>query len=205
MGIMNLIEQASLLLSTTEAKLRQHVADAATAGDYASVVQLAAWARTVSQLLIDQPIERSSTHRPGARASRPEGATPQIRSRHAERRPSVQSYPKFFRDEDRLVRVAWSKREKKEYEHKAPLTVLSALSAAIAESASDGQVFSMNHLLPIHEADGTDIPSYQAYVGLALLKHAGLIDQHGRQGYSLPRPNEFKNAVDAVWRSLPTQ
>jgi hypothetical protein len=203
---MNVIEQASLLLSSTETRLRQQVAEAATAGDYASVVQLAAWARTISQLLSDTPLQRFSTSsQPGARVNDTDHATFERKSTRAERRPADQSYPKFFREGDRLVRVAWSKREKKEYEHKAPSSVLQTLSATIAEKAGDGQIFSMNQLLPIYETDGTEAPSYQAYVGLALLKHVGLIDQHGRQGYSLPRPLEFKSAVDAVWRNLPKE
>ncbi len=38
-----------------------------------------------------------------------------------------------------------------------------------------------------------------------LLKQMALIDQHGRQGYSIPRLAQFKEAVEAVWQKLPKQ
>jgi hypothetical protein len=123
---------------------------------------------------------------------------------HLSRKPS-EPYPRFYKDGDRLVRVAWSKREKAEYEHKAPYRVLSALGAAVVEAGVDGRVFPMEELLPIRTEDGSEVPSYQAYVALALLKQVGLIDQHGRQGYSIPRPKDLLTAVEAVWRNLPAE
>jgi hypothetical protein len=36
-----------------------------------------------------------------------------------------------------------------------------------------------------------------------LLKQVGLIEQHGRQGYSIPRLPELSGAVEALWRNLP--
>ncbi|MGH9904020.1 MAG: hypothetical protein ACRD8U_00385 [Pyrinomonadaceae bacterium] len=73
----------------------------------------------------------------------------------------------------------------------------------MAETGSDGRVFSTDELLPIHDEDGEEVPSYQVYAALALLKQVGLVDQHGRQGYSIPRLPEFKRAVESVWRNLP--
>jgi len=102
-----------------------------------------------------------------------------------------------------LVRVAWSKRDKKEYQHKASHAVLQAIVEAMATIGKDGRVFSTDELGPMDDADGNRVPSYQAYVCIALLKRTGLIDQHGRQGYSIPQPAEFKDAVESVWRNLP--
>ena len=65
-------------------------------------------------------------------------------------------------------------------------------------------MFCTDEFLPIHEvSDGSQVPNYQAYVGISLLKQTGLIDQHGRQGYSIPRITEFKNAVEAIWETIP--
>jgi len=114
-------------------------------------------------------------------------------------------YPRFFRRGDQLIRVAWSRRVKKEYQHRAPYAALKSLAAALHEKGADGRLLSTDQLLPIHDSDGTAIPSYQVYVGLALLKQTGLIDQHGRQGYSIPRIAEFKNGIEAMWRTLPAQ
>ena len=48
---METLQQATKLLKDTEGKLRELVSAAASSGDYASVVQMAAWARTISELV----------------------------------------------------------------------------------------------------------------------------------------------------------
>jgi len=202
---MRLLDRATDLLRRTEAELRKIVSDAATAGDYESVVQVAAWARSLNEILGRDPPRKGKTdddHAPAAtRSTRREPRA----SRNNRTRSSANhgGYPKFFRQGDRLVRVAWSKREKKEYEHKAPISVLRALTVAMADSGADGRVFSTEELLPIRDNDGTEVPAYQAYAGLALLKQVGLIEQHGRQGYSIPRLPGLSSAVDALLRNLP--
>ncbi len=96
--------------------------------------------------------------------------------------------------------------KKKEYRHKVPYSILKLLAAAIGDKGKDGRVFSTDEFLPIHETnDGSQVPNYQAYVGISLLKQTGLIDQHGRQGYSIPRTAEFTNAVEATWQKLPKE
>jgi hypothetical protein len=199
---MELLDRATGLLRRTEAELRRIVSDAATAGDYASVVQVTAWARGLSEMLRGVSPQRVLAGREstaitpspkGQRTSRTAGANA----------TAANGYPRFFRQGDRVVRVAWSKREKKEYEHKAPAGVLRALTSSIAKKGADGRVFSMEELLPIRDSEGGEVPAYQAYAGLALLRHVGLIEPHGRQGYSTERPAELWSAVEAVIRNLP--
>jgi hypothetical protein len=74
----------------------------------------------------------------------------------------------------------------------------------MSELGRDGRVFSTDDFMPLHDADGAEVPSYQTYVGIAFLKHTSLIDQHGRQGYSIPKLAEFKDAVESLWQKLPT-
>jgi hypothetical protein len=137
-----------------------------------------------------------------ANAEKPKGAT----RRATPRTEGRKEYPRFFRHGDQLIRVAWSKREKKEYQHKAPHSALKALAATLAEAGKEGRVFSTDQVLPIRDpADGSEVPNYQSYVCIAWLKQTGLIDQHGRQGYSVPRLAEFKDAVESIWRTLPKQ
>ena len=101
------------------------------------------------------------------------------------------------------MRIAWSKREKKEYRHKADSSVLKILAKSMAEKGSDGRVFATDQFLPVRDQQNAEVPNYQAYLGISLFKQAGLIDQHGRQGYSIPRLADFKDAVEAVWKKLP--
>ena len=203
------LDRATELLRQAETELRDLLSEAAKSGDYPSVLRIAAWARTLTELV--------NADRSGGRALGP--VNPRVSGRTREQhgkapklsgagtaRPRGSDYPRFFRHGDELVRVAWSKREKKEYRHKASSTALKALAAVMAEKGTEGRMFSTDEFLPLRSgADGTEIPSYQVYVGISLFKQAGLIDQHGRQGYSIPRLADFKEAVEAVWKKLPQQ
>lgn len=195
---MDLSKRADELLSRTESDLRKLLSEAAAAGDYASVVYVAGLARSLTQI-IKQPTPATSLHKP---ATTQTVGTKQAKSRNRSRQ-NKSAYPRFARTRDRLVRVAWSKREKKEYEQRAPLSILAALTAEMLAKGSVGRVFTTDELLPVNDQDGAEVPTYQVYAWIALLKQVGLIEQHGRQGYSIPRPSDFKGSVEAVWRTLP--
>jgi hypothetical protein len=200
---MDLLARAIGLLQKTEAELRKIVSEAASAGDYGSVVQIAALARSMSEILDPASSKASKPVRRQLNPSSARDDGPGSRMTRTRSARSNGDYPRFARHGDQLVRIAWSKRDKREYEHKAPFAVLRALTAGMAEKGSDGRVFSTDQLLPIRDEDGSEVPTYQVYAGIALLKQVGLIDQHGRQGYSIPRLSEFKRAVEAVWKNLP--
>jgi hypothetical protein len=196
-------EEAASLLRDTEKKLRDMVSTAATSGDYASVLQIASWAQAVTALVNGRAPKAVPAGGTNLQEKNAKGAKTSSIQTRASRRPGTE-YPQFFRHNDQLIRLAWSKGERKEYIHKAPYLVLKALAKAMAEQGAEGRVFSTDKLLPLQEKPGGEaVPNYQAYVGIALLKQSGLIDQHGRQGYSIPRLADFKDAVETVWRNLP--
>lgn len=195
------VGRAIELLRQTEEKLRALVSEATSAGDYSSVLTLAAWARTVNDLTKAPPFvenePKSKLHKKALIAT---GVRKQLRQNNQN------GYPRFLRQNNQLVRIAWSKRDRKEYRHKVPYSVLKLLTTAMADKGRDGRVFSTEELLPIHDSEQSEpVPNYQAYVGISLLKQTGLIDQHGRQGYSIPRIEEFRNTVEAVWTKLPNK
>lgn len=195
--------RAGEALRQTENFLRGLLSEAVHAGDYAAVVQLASWARSVGEIVRALPTDSEGKDTRGPSASGPRPSSPALRTARRKKNSVKDEYPRFHRHGERLVRVAWSKRDKKEYEHKAPRGVLRALTASIMERGAGGRVFSTEEILPIYDDDGAPIPNYQAYVSLALLKQTGLLDQHGRRGYSVPQPRELEKAVEAVWRNLP--
>lgn len=197
---MNTLDLGSNLLQETEAKLRLLVSEAAASGDYATVVQMASWARTISELLNRKLVEKVS-NTPNVQHSTQNGAKG-LRQASLTKR-GQRSYPVFFRQGDHVIRIAWSKSEKKEYQHKTAYAVLKILAKSMAEKGADGRVFATEQFLPIRDSQNGEVPNYQAYVGIALFKQAGLIDQHGRQGYSIPRLADFKDAVEAIWKKLP--
>jgi len=206
---MDTVKHAAQLLQQTEAQLRELVSEAAATSDYDSVVKIASWASAVSNLVKITPSARNNGLRSelgGPRKNkRPSGevADEPSRVRRPPRSTEKNAYPRFLREGTELIRVAWSKREKKEYQHRAPYSVIQTLATAISKLGADGRIFSTDDLLPISDAEGGEIPSYQAYVGIALLKQAGLIDQHGRRGYSVPRMAEFQHSVQLVLEKIP--
>ncbi len=114
------------------------------------------------------------------------------------------AYPQFLRDDAHLIKIGWSKKEKRQYEHKAPKVVLDLLLAALLSAGRDGHWFTTEDVLPLRETvDGGEVPSYQAYLCLAWLRVEALIEQHGRQGYSLPRPDQLGDLVGERWEELP--
>jgi hypothetical protein len=197
---MSTLDRGSNLLQETESKLRGLVSEAAASGDYASVVQITSWARTLSELVNREATTKVNGAVPVPRSAQSGAKGPKQLSLS---RWGQRSYPLFFRQGDQIVRIAWSKREKKEYRHKAAYGILKVLTKSMVDKGADGRVFATEQFLPVRDAQGAEVPNYQAYVGIALFKQAGLIDQHGRQGYSIPRLADFKDAVEAVWKKLP--
>ncbi len=200
---MDTIRKAEALLRDAEEKLRDHLTVAVSGGDYNAVVQLAAWARAVNEML------NGRTRVGGTSAPKPGTAIikgPQERKAAPSSKPSSRpTYPIFFRDGERLLRVAWSKKDRKEYEHRMLRGVLESLISAVVVKGANGRIFTMDSLLPLFDADGAAIPAYQAYVALGLLRHASLIDQHGRSGYSVPKPSKLTSSVDTLWQNLPAR
>lgn len=192
----NHIERASDLLLTTEKTLRDLVSESAMSGDYASVVRIAEWARSIREMLEGKLSPASERPRTPAKAK--------LKAKSSVVRKQS-DYPRFLQNGHELIRLAWSKRGKREYRHKAPYSVVQAVARAMQENGAEGRVFSTDDFLPLRDGEVADIPNYQVYVAIALFKHAGLIDQHGREGYSIRQPRDFANAVETVWKNLPKQ
>ncbi|MGA2498391.1 MAG: hypothetical protein ABSH20_11655, partial [Tepidisphaeraceae bacterium] len=106
---------------------------------------------------------------------------------------------------DSLVKVGWSKSERAEYEHKCPRSVLPLLAAAIAKAGANGKRFGMDKVLPLNDAENHEVPAYQAYLALAFLRSIGLLDQHGRQGYTLAIRSDPMTTIDKQWEALPSR
>lgn len=225
--------QAIAILRECEAKLRGLLQEAAKQGDYESVLEAARWAKKLSGLLdgatepsvsclgakraepsvAEQPADPSPSKPEGGgsgaaseRTTLPASSGPpsaRKRRTKSHRKPKKADYPKFARRGDQLIKIGWSKKEKKEYKHKAPRRVVACLVRTLAERGKDGRIVQMGDVLPMQERDGTEIPTYQSYLALAWLRKTGLIDQHGREGYSISEPDELDQAVDASWQTLP--
>jgi hypothetical protein len=119
------------------------------------------------------------------------------------RAPRKGLYPKFYRDEDYLVKVAWSKKERGEYQHKAPRRVAELLAAAIGKRSGNGRMFTSEDIFPLKDPQGGgDVPSYQAYAALAWFRQTGLVQPHGRRGYTVKKNGRLSELLTAGWQKL---
>lgn len=225
MGTAKIITKRSIgVLSEAERQLRELVGSAAAAGDYEATLLITGWARVVGSLVQEaQQATQSDSQvamsvRDGQEAESARTAdsgrsqddsvnSHRLNSpamRRVKRSPSKDQYPKFFRRGDQLVKIGWSKKERQEYEHKAPHRVVDTLAAAIAGRFGNGKLFAVEDLLPLKDPNGgSEIPSYQAYVALAWLRLAGLLKRHGRRGYSVESASGLADALVTSWQRLP--
>jgi hypothetical protein len=228
---MGAIDEAIEVVRAAEQKLRRLIVQAVEQADYGHLSLLAEWAKQLNAILgADAPSKASldAAREPGPTvadhtgngtdhpAAPPRGRAGRSATRTAigvghdgnvrNRKGKKPGYPKFLREGELLVKVGWSRREKQPYEHKAPRSVVSALVQALLRVGAGGKRFTTESLFPLKEpGDGSEIPVYQAYVTLALLRANGLIVQHGRQGYSLREEKDLTAAVDRLWNHLPAR
>ena len=113
-------------------------------------------------------------------------------------------YPQFFKEGEILVKVGWSKSQRSEYEHKSPRRVLVLLVDSLLKAGSKGKRLTMDKVFPLRDTEnaGAETPEYQGYVCLAWLRHEGFIEQHGRSGYSIPKPGGLLKLTADGWERL---
>lgn len=223
---MESLRRAVDLLREAEQRLQDLIAQAAGRGEYDVLPTLADWAKQLSTLAgtaevppatetdaeqevdfgMDEGSPPERLPEPAVKPS-PSAAVPRqfIASARGGRRRKKDEYPQFRRDGETLVKIGWSKRERKTYEHRAPRRVLEALLQALRGAGAGGARFAMENVLPLRDPeDRTEIPDYQAYLTLAWLRRTGLLTQHGRQGYSLPTNRDLNRESERLWNELPT-
>jgi hypothetical protein len=200
-------DKAYRILIETEAALASLAAEASNARNYDAASDALELARDVKRLA-----ERTTSTPTGlgnGQSARSNEATRDAsrlenRGHRSVRRLGV--YPTFYRVDDYLVKVGWSKSDKSEYEHKCPKAGLLTLIDALQRAGARGRRFTMERVFSLLEVKGaSELPSYQVYVGLAWLKANGLIAQHGRQGYTLVDAQALPQSAEASWNGLPRQ
>lgn len=212
---MDIRQQADEILANAERELKRLIAAATNQGRYSElgyVAQIAdrlsASARTLSPPdSAFQPTERSSDHVGDAilEASPRDGAAPR-ESEHAPRKSVRVRYPLFFRETDKLVKVAWSRSQASEYEHRAGKAVLDRVIDALQHAGGKRQTFDLESLGQLTLGDnGSTIPTYQVYLCAAWLRSRGLIVQNGRKDYTLADANRFKELAEVEWEKLPSR
>lgn len=188
---MHSIVDAARILRSAEEELRKVLAEAAANGDYEVVIALTSMAQDVSAIL-----RRHGNLNPSPSQSEPAKSTnpPTVVARR-------DSYPKFFRDGDDILKIGWSKKEKEEYLHKAPRSVLLRTAESIGKLSGKQRLWTPESLMAVINSEGNGIPEYQTYLCLAFLRNAGLVIQHGRQGYSV-ESRDITADTQSAWKNL---
>ncbi|MCO6043096.1 hypothetical protein NG895_04190 [Aeoliella sp. ICT_H6.2] len=203
---MNRLQKARKSLDSAESSIRTLVADAANAGDYDEAVNLTNLAKTLANLA------KSVTPNGGEEAAQLSPPETKKRATHEQegsakprstKKSKRRSYPRFIQSNGDLVKVGWSKSASKEYQHKAPREVLSAVSNALkVQRMDDGVLRPPQEFLPLSNVSGEQIPDYQSYLCIAWLREIGIVERHGRHGYSVPDPSNIEDRIANAWEQL---
>jgi hypothetical protein len=210
---MDLIERAIALLTETERSLRQLMAEGVESGSYAAIGQIANMAERLAMLKNGVvPTQSSDAITPalveanGAKREADQGPGPPLsgakRSVQRKSTSTRQSYPRFERNGDKLVKVGWSDRDQRAYEHRAPRAIVFQVCEALARRSARGRRFRMEEVLPELGELKDPIPSYQGYLTLAWLRSEGVIDRDGKDGYRVKNGALSDERIEKLWESL---
>lgn len=173
--------RAAAYLSETEMQLRELLSEAAQEGDYNATLDLSRAAQEVARVA-------------GA-MTRTNGVKKEVRAAAVNTLSPM--YPKYYREEDRLVLVGKQrKKADEEYEHKCPKAVLDKLVVTLQRAPITSK--------DLLHAQFTGYPDYLLATCLRWLRHLGLIKKHGHKGYEILDPEHFEANVAMRWERLPT-
>lgn len=203
---MDTIREALTVLSSAESSLRKLIEKGLRGQSYLEVAEVARMADGVARLLGN--ISTSSANgmsKPFAVDTSPrKGAS--FRVAPVQKRPKTTSkeFPRFERDDDKLVKIGWSKKNKACYEHRASHSVVVAFAQHLVNHVQEGKVFAVEDLTPVPDiVNSGEIPAYQVYLALAWLRKAGAIDKKGRDGYVLRRGALTTENMEKLWAAVP--
>lgn len=198
------------LIAELDGAARREIALAAGEGRFDELPHLTPMAKEIAALAARWSCEASSAPmvlsqpeaptEPSAPAAPRGETTPQSSAKLKK-----SDYPKFLREKHELVKLGWSPREKGPYEHRVPKAGVDAVVSAVTSKGKAGHRFTMDEILKaLASAKNVEqVPSYQTYAVVSWLKWAGMVLQHGRQGYTVVRPQTFATSIESAWQSLP--
>lgn len=204
---MSNVSVALQILSKAEGELRSVIERALAEGSYSDVATIARIADGLAQLSAAEPVDE------GQSAPRAERSRPAVQPAPSPAQPPVsrggrtaRTFPRFERESDKLVKIAWSKKDRAEYEHKAPRRIVDLLLESIRSRKGEGAKFDAPDVLPLKDSrTRREVPSYQSYLALAWLRHEGVITKYGRDGYALKPTAATPDHLSELWEALPSR
>ena len=207
---MSLHADAHGILADAELKLRELIRQALTAQQYTDLAHIARIADGVARLQRDDPayLEQVTGEQSRQGSGQPSQGGVGITQRFGSPSPrgsrqKTAKFPQFERDGDKLIKIGWSKRDKRIYEHRAPYEVVVLLGAAISRRGKRNEPFTMDQILPLRKKDGSETPSYQTYLVLAWLRSLDIVERQGDGGYALADVSIDNEMLTRLWDSIP--
>jgi hypothetical protein len=198
------------MIEDLDGAARREITIAAGEGRFDELAFLAPMAKEIAALASRWPCDVPASPATSGQIESGEKPTPQTSLRTEVSGPGLsklrkKDYPQFLRERLDLVKLGWSPREKGPYEHRVPKAAVDAVSSAVASKGKAGHRFTMDDILKALASPKTAeaVPSYQTYAVVSWLKWAGMVLQHGRQGYTIVRPQTFSTSIETAWQSLP--
>ncbi len=197
------------LIADLDEAARHEIASAASEGRFDELPSLAPLAKEIAALATRWGLGPSN-ERPVTPIEE-ESVAPSFKVETSPKSPKAADrlkktdYPRFLREKQDLVKLGWSPRKKGPYEHRVPKTNVDAVVAAVASRGKSGHRFAIEEIpKALTGTKGAEpVPSYQIYAVVSWLKWAGMVIQHGRQGYTVVRPQTFESSNESAWQSLP--
>lgn len=194
----NKTEQIKNVLIKAELELQEVIAESARDGDYRSVDIARIAAANIRELSahISEPTLKKKNNKSVQKIEA------KVKTRNRKKTSAKKRYPKFELRNDSLVKIGWSKKQRREYTHKVPATVFDHSVKAMADMATGGAgpFMAENIIEKINDQQSDIIPSYQVYIVIGLLKQTNCIKQMGREGYHIPV--DFSDKTKQVWKKL---
>jgi len=194
-------EEIKRIIGNAEEALRQVIVRAAENGDYRGVDTARAIAVKIHELKMQ--LEDSSALPTVAKEKATKVGKSQRGTKKSKRNKGRKSgYPKFEVKKGMLIRIGWSKKQKREYTHKVPKVVFDVTVKAMARVAKSGAgPFMAEEVIErVNELSTEAIPSYQVYVVIGLLRMCSCIKQIGREGYSIPE--NIEKVAENAWEGM---
>lgn len=207
---MELTQRMADLLGQTERKLRELLAEGIATQRYGEVAHIAGITERLAELRNGLAVQQSSPSEQGP----PEVPTDLNRGDENGRRvvsnqvataepvSNVRLYPRFETDGDKLIKIGWSERDDREYEHRAPKATVLLVCEALNRESANRRRFRMENVLPQLSRLSEAPPSYQAYLTLAWLRVAGVVDGDGKNGYRIKAGSLSRERIEELWTSL---
>jgi len=212
---MDIVSRAGESLKQCEHELRGLGAESLQHGDYESARRITELAEALADRRAraglgdpDPPSKGaadSGSSRSKSSAKPSQSASTRSSSRRAQKTSST-GYPRFTRRAEKLVKVGWSKKNKREYEHTTPWSAVLAFAEHLRSHTRPDRIFKVEDLMPVPDPDNeTELPGYQVYLAMAWFREEGLIEKRGREGYVTHKDAMSRDTLSQRWAALPSR